>query len=105
MMAQTLDVEELAITEDEGKSFMNAAKSVLRHYNVQTTQKTFDWIALVGVTATIYAPRIAAIGWRKRSERQSPASKSGGYQGAEVIHFSGGLHSQNPDDFMSGSAS
>lgn len=61
---------ELAINEDEGKTFMRAAQNVMRHYSVQTTQKTLDWIALIGVTTALYAPRATAIGIRRRNENR-----------------------------------
>lgn len=104
MLAQTLGVEEIAITDDEGKAFLGAAKNVMRHYNVQTTQKTMDWIALVGVAATIYAPRIAAIGMRKRSERAPTRPATTEETQSNVYHFAGGIHTTNPDDFIGGAA-
>lgn len=59
---------ELAITDDEGEQFMKAAQNVMRHYNVQTTQKTLDWVALMGVSATIYGTRLYAIMNREPSK-------------------------------------
>ncbi len=75
LLAQVSETPELQVTEDEGKAFMKASQNVMRHYSVQTTQKTLDWIALFGVTASIYGPRIAAIGIRKRSEREPKTAK------------------------------
>ncbi len=87
LLAQVTETPEIAITEDEGKAFTKASQNVMRHYSVQTTQKTLDWIALFGVTASIYGPRIAAIGIRKRSEREPKTAK--------VIQFP---NSQGPVD-------
>lgn len=103
MLAQATETPELELSEDEGKSFMKAAQSVMRHYSVQTTQKTLDWISFVGVTVSIYAPRVAAIGFRKRKERDESEGDP------NVIRFrskpaSGGIHSTNPDDFIGGAA-
>jgi len=72
MLAHATGYDALAITDDEGKSFMGAAQNVLRHYSVETTQKTLDWIAFGGVAAGIYAPRIAAI-MVERGKRGGPA--------------------------------
>lgn len=106
MLAQATDTPELELSEDEGKSFMKAAQSVMRHYSVQTTQKTLDWVSFVGVSVSIYAPRVAAIGFRKRKERAETSEER-----PNVIHFgngrrpaSGGIHSTNPDDFTGGAA-
>lgn len=67
MLAERTQTPELAITEDEGKAFMEAAQNVMRHYSVETTQKALDWTAFVGVAAGMYMPRIAAVGMRKRT--------------------------------------
>ena len=103
MLAQVTETPELAINEDEGKTFMKSAQHVMRHYSVQTTQKTMDWIAFAGVAASIYAPRIAAVGLRKRAERQAEADAN-----PNIVQFrrpaSGGIHSTNPDDFTGGAA-
>lgn len=63
-------VEELAITPDEGEQFMTRAQAVMRHYSVETTQKTMDWIAFMGCAGMIYAPRAAAI-WNAKMQRPS----------------------------------
>ena len=75
LLAQVTETPEIAITEDEGKAFTKASQNVMRHYSVQTTQKTLDWIALIGVAASIYGPRLAAVGIRKRSEKEPKTAK------------------------------
>lgn len=103
MLADATDTPEIALTEDEGNSFMKSAQRVLRHYSVQTTQKTLDWLAFVGTITPMYGTRLTAIALRKRKEK----SESEG--DPNVIRFrskpaSGGIHSTNPDDFIGGAA-
>lgn len=69
LLSERIEVPEIAITQEEGEQFMKAAQNVMRHYSVETTQKTLDIIAFAGVSAQIYMPRMAAYGIRKRSER------------------------------------
>ena len=68
-IGMSADMPELAISDQEGKSFQIAVQNVLRHYSVRTTQKAMDWIALAGVSGGIYAPRVVAISIRRRGER------------------------------------
>lgn len=70
LLAAQTQTPELAITEDEGKAFTLAAQNVMRHYSVEATQQTLDWIALAGTCVAIYGTRVAAIQMRKRQERQ-----------------------------------
>lgn len=67
LLADRTQTPEFAITEEEGKAFMDAAQNVMRHYSVETTQKALDWTAFAGVAAGMYMPRIAAVGMRKRA--------------------------------------
>jgi len=60
---------ELEITGDEGQNFMTRGADVMRHYSVQRTQKTIDWLAFYGAIATLYVPRYIAIRNRKRADR------------------------------------
>ncbi len=69
-LARLTGIEELEISDDEGKSFMTAAQNVARHYSVQTTQKTMDWIAFAGVTASIYATRAVVIVRNRKIESE-----------------------------------
>lgn len=68
-LAMKIDAPELIISDEEGKQFMKAAQNVMRHYSVEATQVTLDWIAFMGCAAGIYAPRIAAVGMRRREQR------------------------------------
>lgn len=84
MMAQRLNTPELAITPDEGIAFMTAAQNVLRHYSVEATQKTLDWIAFAGIGGGMYLTRGVAISQRlgqERAERQAAGERG------QVIRF------------------
>lgn len=92
LLADRTETPELAITEEEGKAFMDAAQNVMRHYSVETTQKVLDWTAFAGVAAGMYMPRVAAIGMRKRASKQSrpqakpaPAKPNGAAAPAETV--------------------
>lgn len=67
MLAQATKTPEIAITMDEGTNMLKAAQNVMRHYNVQSTQKTLDWISLVGVCSYVYVPRMIAIAANKKA--------------------------------------
>ena len=69
-LAAATDTPELAITEDEGAEFLKRAQNVLRHYSVETTQKTLDWISFYGVIGMMYGTRGVAIYNRRRGERE-----------------------------------
>jgi hypothetical protein len=77
VIAMRTQTPELAITEDEGKAFMKSAQNVLRHYSVQTTQKTLDWVAFLGVAAGMYGTRAFAISVRRQAEAKSNSQERG----------------------------
>jgi len=81
LLSMQTGVPEIALTDQEGKAFMSAAQNVMRHYSVETTQKTLDIIAFMGVTAQIYAPRVAAYSIRKRMEAKAEHGQS------NVVHM------------------
>ena len=70
MAAQQFQVPELAMEMSEGEQFMKSAQNVMRHYSVETTQKTLDWIALGGTVCMIYGTRFGAYMLRKKNERE-----------------------------------
>jgi hypothetical protein len=80
LLAERTNTPELAMEMDEGKQFMTAAQNVMRHYSVETTQKTLDIIAFCGVTAQLYMPRIAAITIRKKTEGMQNVRRPNGGQ-------------------------
>jgi hypothetical protein len=71
MLAGATNTPELAIEPAEGEAFMKSAQNVMRHYSVETTQKTLDWIAFMGTATGIYAPRLVAARMN-RSKREAP---------------------------------
>jgi len=82
MLAMKTDIPELIISDQEGAEFMKAAQNVLRHYSVEATQLTLDWIAFAGCSIGIYAPRLVAIGVRRKTQgggrgRQVPVERDG----------------------------
>lgn len=69
MAATALKTEELAIDMSEGDAFMKAAQNVMRHYSIESSQKTIDWLAFGGTCAMIYGTRFGAYMLRKREEK------------------------------------
>lgn len=63
-------VPEVAIDMAEGDAFMKSAQNVMRHYSVESSQKTIDWLAFGGTCCMIYGTRFGAYMLRKRSESQ-----------------------------------
>lgn len=49
---------------------MLSAENVMRHYSVQSSQKTIDWLAFGGTCCMIYGTRFGAYMLRRRSEQQ-----------------------------------
>lgn len=82
LLAERTSTPELVIAPDEAKQFMGAAQNVMRHYSVETTQKTLDWIAFMGVTAGMYMPRMVAVSVRRKAGAPAPRPRPTGAQGA-----------------------
>lgn len=80
VLAMQTKTPELMINDQEGKDFTKAAQKVMTHYSVQTTQKTLDWLAFLGVSVGMYAPRIVAINARRKAE-------AGAKGDGEVLRF------------------
>ena len=66
MLAIRTGLEEFQVGEEEMGHFLKAAQNVARHYNVDTTQKTLDWIAFVGVGGQVFGTRAIAISLKLR---------------------------------------
>jgi len=69
---------------------MQAVQNVMRHYSVETTQKTLDWVALMGAASGMYVPRLAAISIRRKSVKRSaprPQAAPANPQGASVVQI------------------
>lgn len=76
-----LDFPELACTEDDARNVVGAWGNVARHYNIKSTQKTFDWIMAGAMTVAFYGPRIAVRRQRQAGElqvRRAAAQRSNG---------------------------
>lgn len=70
-------IPEIVIDQSEADSIAKAANNVARHYNVETTQKTLDWVSLFGALGMVYGTRFGAFMLRKRQEKmeqQRPAA-------------------------------
>jgi hypothetical protein len=83
MLSMQTGIAEFAVSPEEMEEFTKAAGNVARHYNVETTQKTLDWIALVGVSAHVFGTRAVAIMVRTRKDRKSGERR----RPAEVRHL------------------
>ena len=83
MFAMQARAPEFELGEDEAKYFLRSAQNVLRHYSVETTQKTIDIVTLCGVSMQVFGTRVVAYSVRRRQE-------AGGRRGpAEVVNFPG----------------
>lgn len=86
-LAMATKTPELQIDPQEGEAFMRCAQNVMRHYSVETTQKTLDWIALMGCAGTMYGTRFVAIANRKGQARQPVEFRPRRTGPAEVVDF------------------
>lgn len=68
-VAKFTKIEELALDREESKVLAEAVAEVSSHYNVEINPKTAAWLGLVTAFGTIYGPRVAAFGVRKKMER------------------------------------
>lgn len=69
ILAATLQAPELVLTDDEGKRFATTLDALSHHYNVHISQSAMDHTNFFLMLGSLYGPRLAAIGLRKRSER------------------------------------
>lgn len=76
MLAAATKVQECALSKQEATALATAIQNVARHYpSVKATQQTIDWLMLIGVAATVYAPRVMAYNVRvKKAKAQREAS-------------------------------
>ena len=68
--AGATNVPELAIDMADGDAFMKSAQNVMRHYSVESSQKTIDWLAFGGTCCMIYGTRFGAYMLRRRQEER-----------------------------------
>lgn len=76
MMAAKTNTPELIVQPDEAAQFMQAAQKVLRHYSVEATQKTLDWVAFAGIAGAMYLTRGVAISNRRAQEKAERGASS-----------------------------
>lgn len=86
MLAMRMDAPEFAVPQDEMAYFLKTAQNVARHYNVETTQKTLDWIAMIGVGGQVFGTRAVAFAVRTRNERAQPGQATPAAPGRTNIH-------------------
>lgn len=67
--SERFDVPELSMTMEEGTQLQVSVEKVLRHYSIETTQKTIDWTIFFGTIGTLYGTRFGSYMIRKREER------------------------------------
>jgi hypothetical protein len=78
MLAIRTGYAQIEAGEDEVKAWLRACQKVARHYSVKTTQKALDWIALAGVSATVWGTRGVSV-WVEAGRRgRPPAARRGG---------------------------
>lgn len=94
MLAMKTNIAEFEVAEDEMKAFMGAASNVARHYSVETTQKTLDWIAFAGIGVQIFGTRAVAIGLQLKNKERGKGGPSA------VVPFPGS--NASPHDFSAG---
>lgn len=102
LLAERTGTPELVIAPDEAKQFMGAAQNVMRHYSVETTQKTLDWIAFMGVAAGMYMPRMVAVSVRRRGGAPSPRPRPGAAPGPAPAPAAPAPITIQPDPFGGG---
>jgi hypothetical protein len=59
------------LEQEEAHRFSGALENVARHYDIQTSQKTVDWIALAMVAGGIYGTRVYAISVKKSMAKKA----------------------------------
>lgn len=71
ILAGVLKSPGLILTEAEAHQLAEATANVSRHYNVQATQKTLDWINFCTCVTLIYGTRVMAASKRKKEEAEA----------------------------------
>lgn len=90
-IAMQTDMPHWNLEEAEAKSFTRACQNVARHYNVQTTQKAIDIMALMGCIGTVYGTRLMATKFERDARRNAAQQGTAG-----VIQFPQQPYNFNP---------
>lgn len=73
ILAASIKLDELAITQEEAHQLAAGITNVTRHYAVEASQVALDWVNLVVALGMIYGTRAVAI---KNNRKKKPASQS-----------------------------
>ena len=73
MLAIRTGMEEFQVGEDEMSAWLGSAQKVARHYSIETTQRTLDWIAFVGISGQVFGTRAVAIAMKARQQQKPSA--------------------------------
>jgi hypothetical protein len=75
---------EWKMEQNEAQEIAKASAAVLRHHNIQATQKTIDYAALGMILATSYGSRVVAMQmrWSAEHRQRPPAQSPAGANGA-----------------------
>lgn len=88
MLAMRMGDSDVELTEPEADAFLKAAQNVARHYSVETTQRTLDWVAFAGISAQVFGTRIVGSMVKRRR---------GGQKGEVVSYPNGAPYQAGPD--------
>lgn len=84
MLAMKTDMEEFYISPEETGDFLKAAQNVARHYSVETTQKTLDWVAFIGVGAQVFGTRAVSVSIKLKAKKAGQSRGNPANPGATV---------------------
>lgn len=68
VLAKATKVQELELDPKEAEVLAASLSNVAAHYSIAVDPKITAWIGLIGVAGSIYGPRVAAYGMRKKME-------------------------------------
>src|SRR5271165_4658290 len=85
LLAAGLSSPELIMSESEAKIIASNAAAVMRHYDLQASQKAIDWGNLVVALGAFYGPRFISIGVRKRAEARERRHQNPGVRVASPV--------------------
>lgn len=88
IMATMMKAPNLALDQKEARALAEATVNVTRHYNVQATQKTIDWVNFATTAFMIYGTRAIAYGAERKKQKAADQSVTGPQPAAGI--FTGG---------------
>lgn len=78
MLAIQTQLQEIELSDEEAKKFLEAAGRVAGHYGTRQTQKAVDIATLLGVSVQIFGTRAVAINLTLRARRMGHQVTVGG---------------------------